>query len=172
MAVILQTGPEPRRRNSHPTDGLHAGGSGSPRAHRIRTWEMAISMIAKLTRYPWGNICSEQCSRSWPFELRNYPSDQTITNWFEPFRANRYWRQPTPGTIFIGTTGEDSEACSQRSASIRGSRSFDPEDSYLTAQADLIPRFSALKPISQDSTVTDSVVVPWRLDISLRGPTA
>ena len=43
----------------------------------------------------------------------------------------------------------------------------------LAAQADLIiHRFSALKPMPQDSTVTDSVVVPWRLDISLRGQPA
>ena len=42
----------------------------------------------------------------------------------------------------------------------------------LAAQADLIHRFSALKPMPQDSTVTDSVVVPWRLDISLRGQAA
>ncbi|CAK9045518.1 unnamed protein product [Durusdinium trenchii] len=42
----------------------------------------------------------------------------------------------------------------------------------LAAQADLIHRFTALKPMPQDSTVTDSVVVPWRLDISLRGQAA
>ena len=42
----------------------------------------------------------------------------------------------------------------------------------LAAQTDLIHRFSALKPMPQDSTVTDSVAVPWRLDISLRGQAA
>ena len=42
----------------------------------------------------------------------------------------------------------------------------------LAAQADLIHQFSALKPMPQDSTVTDSVVVPWRLDISLMGQAA
>ncbi|CAK8993738.1 unnamed protein product, partial [Durusdinium trenchii] len=41
----------------------------------------------------------------------------------------------------------------------------------LAAQPDLIHRFSALKPMPQDSTV-DSVVVLWRLDISLRGQPA
>ena len=43
----------------------------------------------------------------------------------------------------------------------------------LAAQSDLIYRVSALKPIPQDQISKDSiVVVPWRLDISLRGPVA
>ena len=39
----------------------------------------------------------------------------------------------------------------------------------LAIQSELIHRFAALKPMPQDSTVKDSVVISWRLDISLQG---
>ena len=40
----------------------------------------------------------------------------------------------------LGTQGENSEACSPRSPSIRGSRSFDPEDSYPDGSGRLDPQ--------------------------------
>ena len=43
--------------------------------------------------------------------------------------------------------------------------------SLLGGQSDLIRRFSALKPLQADLLVKQTtVVIPWRLDLSLRSP--